>query len=72
MGKKANLKPGRLLLGKVKNQRGGCLRSIFAALAPIAINGLTKIFGGGRKKDTLTELLLKDLNNCQKGGKNDV
>ena len=69
---KPYIKSGRLILDNRKTQRGEFLGSILAALAPMAINGLTKVFGGGRKKDVLKEFLLKDLNNCQKEGKNNT
>ena len=65
-GKKPFIKSGRLILSNRKTQRGGFLGPMAAALAPMAINGLVIIFGGGGKKDVLKELLLKDLNNCQK------
>ena len=65
-GKKTFIKSGRLILGNGKTLRGGFLGPTAAALAPMAINGLAKIFGGGRKKNVRKELLLKDLNNCQK------
>ena len=51
--KKTSIKSRRLILGDEKTQKGGFLGSVLAALAPTTIIGLTKIFWGGRKKDTL-------------------
>ena len=45
---KKRLKSDRLISGNGKTQRGGFLG--LAALTPTVINGLTKIFGGGKKR----------------------
>ena len=43
----------------MKTQREGFLGSILAALAPMAISGVTKIFGGGRKKRRVKRIVIK-------------
>ena len=49
--KKRYLKNRRLILGNGKTQKGGFLpiAAALTPLAPLAINGLAKIFGGGKK-----------------------
>ena len=56
---KTDTKSGRTLLGNRKTQRGGFLESMLAALAPTAINGLTKILGEGRKKRRVKRVAIK-------------
>ena len=49
--KKPYLKNRRLILGNGKTQKGRFLpiAAALTPLAPLAINGLAKIFGGGKK-----------------------
>ena len=53
------VKSERLISGNKKSQKDGLLpiAAALAPLAPLAINGLVKIFGGG-KKSTLEKFLL--------------
>ena len=52
--KKPHVKSRRLILGNRKTQKGGLLpiAAALALLAPLAINGLAKISGGGKKRNT--------------------
>ena len=58
-GKKTFIKSGRLILDNGKTLRGGFLGPTAAALALMAINGLAKIFGGGRKKKRAKRVVIK-------------
>ena len=50
--KKTYVKSGRLTLGNRKPQKGRFLpiAAALVPLAPLAINGLVKLFGGGKKQ----------------------